>query len=89
VHDFPLGIGTENDLITWAKSMRSDADLFPPNVDVIGIWIDVLPTEGGRIMWEKAEEIPARTLLLEGDIPDDLLADEDIQIIRVPNPTTH
>lgn len=88
----PLGIGTEGQLIGWARGLRTDDDLFPAGEIINGVWITLLPTVNGRIPWERGEEVDAAPfLLLEGMIPEYVLEDydEDIVIKRVPSVISH
>jgi hypothetical protein len=80
----------EDKLVLWARSMRTDEDLFPEGEVIGGFWVTVTPTIEGRIPWENGD-LDGYLLLLEGEVPDHILEeyDEDITIKRVPSTNTH
>lgn len=89
--DLPLGVGTEEDLVAWARLLRTDDELFPKNEIIEGIWIKVLPTVDGRIPWEQENPGGLRVLLLEGKVPDDFFEDydDDVPVTHYPLHMTH
>lgn len=87
--EMPIGVGTEKQLLLWASRMRNDDEIFAIDANLVAVWIDVLPTMGGRIPWEK-DDLPVRILLVEGHIPEDVLEDyENVQVTRVQVPLVH
>lgn len=91
--DFPLGVGTEEELVSWARMLLSDKELFPEDGTglIEGAWISVLPTVGRRIPWDRDMTGGFRVLLLEGKLPDSFFEDgnEDVQVTQVPEPVLH
>lgn len=89
-YDLPIGIGTELQLVAWARGLRTDDDFFPPGIEILAVYIGILPTVNGRIPWERDERLSGGILLLEGTIPEGSLGDDDDTLVRrVPAITTH
>lgn len=82
----PLGVGTEEELVAWARRQQSNLTPFGYGTNVRGIWIEVLPTEGGRIPWEVVDaqsSEPARLLLLEGEVDFASLYEAEPDLVRI------
>jgi len=79
----PLGVGTETDLVVWARALLNEPaqeDDDEPG-ESTGVWIVLLPTDQGRIPWERGDALKNEALLLEGDIHEDFAADMPVRRI--------
>lgn len=84
--ELPLGVGTKEQLIAWARALRGD---FPDTEMIAGVWIHILPTQNGRVPWEEGDALIGRILLLEGEVPSYVLEEDDVIIERVTNRISH